>query len=302
MLNRSAAPQRPLPDPRTAWAKSVDGTPCLSLTDHSVDVAAMAEAILSLATVRERLGRLADRRLSETDIARVSFFAGLHDFGKAVHSFQRRLRDGSRASHIAPAWALLGSDATSSAIRTEVRSALKRGLWKSWFADCDAEAALWDVVLAHHGSLPTERPAVNASDWRLRNGYAPLTAVSEVVAALEEMFPSAFIGNGDPLPAAPRFLHALAGLVVLADWLGSDQDEFRRLGERDAVFGPHGQRSLFGERAEPGRVDLLPEEGVLRRVRGRHFRHYGERRAGAKGGKFPLNALLVAFPAAHATR
>ena len=158
MPDRSAAPQLPLPEPRTAWAKSLDGTPTLSLTDHSVDVGAMAEAILSLPTIRDRLGRLAGRRLSGTDIARLSFLAGLHDFGKAVHSFQRRLRDGSRASHIAPAWALLGSGAPPSATRAEVRRALKRGLWKSWFPDSDAEAALWDVVLAHHGSLPSERP------------------------------------------------------------------------------------------------------------------------------------------------
>ena len=226
MPDRSAVPQLPLPDPRTAWAKSLDGTPSLSLTDHSVDVGAMAEAILSLPTIRARLDRLAGRQLSGTDIARFSFFAGLHDFGKAVHSFQRRLRDRSRASHIAPAWALLGSDAPPSAIRTEVRRALKRGLWKSWFADSDAEAAVWDVVLAHHGSLPTERPAVNASDWRSRNGYEPLAALAEVVAVLEEMFPNAFSRGGDPLPTASRFLHALAGLVVLADWLGSNHDDF----------------------------------------------------------------------------
>ena len=226
MPDRSAAPQLPSPEPRTAWAKSLDGTPSLSLTDHSVDVGAMAEAILSLPTIRDRLGRLAGRRLSGTDIARLSFFAGLHDFGKAVHSFQRRLRDGSRASHIAPAWALLGSDAPPSVIRTEVRRALKRGLWKSWFADSDAEAALWDVVLAHHGSLPPERPAVNASDWRSRNGYDPLAALAEVVPVLEEMFPNAFSRGGDPLPTPSRFLHALAGLVVLADWLGSNHDDF----------------------------------------------------------------------------
>ena len=59
MPDRSAAPQLPSPEPRTAWAKSLDGTPSLSLTDHSVDVGAMAEAILSLPTIRDRLGRLA---------------------------------------------------------------------------------------------------------------------------------------------------------------------------------------------------------------------------------------------------
>ena len=50
----------------TAWAKSPKRTGAvgpgwLSLVDHSIDVAAVAEALLNLPTVRERLGALAGR-------------------------------------------------------------------------------------------------------------------------------------------------------------------------------------------------------------------------------------------------
>jgi CRISPR-associated endonuclease/helicase Cas3 len=36
----------------------------------------------------------------------------------------------------------------------------------------------------------------------------------------------AFIAGGTPLPDAPPLWHAIAGLVMLADWLGSDTDFF----------------------------------------------------------------------------
>lgn len=220
-------------DQRTAWAKSrttaTGEIRCLSLRDHSVDVAAMAKALFGSPILRRRLGTLAGRPLTEVDIARFSFFAGLHDVGKAVHPFQRRLRDRSRASHTAPVWVLFGSGSSPSEASGRVANSLGRKRWRTWFAAPDDQKALWDVVLAHHGSLPSDPPPPRATDWDADacSGYAPLAAVAEVAATLEAMFPEAFNGNETTLPASPRFLHALAGLIVLADWLGSDEERFR---------------------------------------------------------------------------
>ena len=58
-----------------AWAKSRFGW--LSLVDHSIDVAAVAETLLRLPTVASRLGALAKRDLSDVDVARLGFFIGL---------------------------------------------------------------------------------------------------------------------------------------------------------------------------------------------------------------------------------
>ncbi len=221
------------PNRAVAWAKVREeadgGVRRLSLTDHSVDVAAMAEALLRSPTLGARLGRLAGRPLTEVDIARFSFFAGLHDVGKAVHPFQRRLRDGSRASHTAPVWVLFGSGSFPSETSQRVAASLGRERWRTWFAAADDQKALWDVVLAHHGSLPADPAPPRPADWDADalTGYAPLAAVAEVVQTLEAMFPEAFSGAETPLPASPRFLHALAGLIVLADWLGSDEQRFR---------------------------------------------------------------------------
>ena len=215
--------------PSIAWAKSRDGEPCLSLVDHSVDVAAMAEAILTVPVVRRRLRVLAGRELKAEDIGRLAFFAGLHDLGKVVHPFQKRLRGEAKyGSHIAPAWVLLGSASRPSKLRRKVRRTLTQSRWKAWFADRYAEAACWDAVLAHHGGLPADPAPGNVRDWWPDgSGYDPLAALAEVVAVLRGMFPDAFREVPAPLPEAPRFLHAFAGLVVLADWLGSDQTAFR---------------------------------------------------------------------------
>lgn len=213
----------------TAWAKTDparDGEPALSLTDHSVDVGAAAEMLLGLDLWRQRLGALAGRPLNEVDVARLGFLAALHDFGKATPAFQRRIREGTRASHIAPAWRALGSGAYRGEARKGVVAALGRPRWAGWFADREAEGAHWDVVLAHHGSLPVAAPPPERRQWAGQGGYRPLEAVSDLRETLEEMFSGAFREN-PPLPAEPRFLHALTGVVILADWLGSDATVFR---------------------------------------------------------------------------
>lgn len=76
-----------------AWAKSpnrpgVVGSGWLSLVDHSIDVAAVAEALLRLPTIRRRLSALAARPLSEVDVARLCF------------AKPSRRRDGDRDSMI----------------------------------------------------------------------------------------------------------------------------------------------------------------------------------------------------------
>ena len=49
----------------------------------------------------------------------------------------------------------------------------------------------------------------------------PMSAIAELIATARRAFPDAF-GTGDrPLPDAPAFQHRFAGLVMLADWLGS---------------------------------------------------------------------------------
>lgn len=226
------------PNRNIAWAKSPNRTEAvasgwLSLVDHSIDVAAVATALLSLPTVRKRLAALAGRPLSDVDAARLCFFVGLHDAGKANHGFQAKLRDEKpEAGHIKPLWAILGRRHISSAHRTisrEVSRSLTAARWRSWFECLDAEREFWGVILAHHGNLPSiDAAQPEPGLWLARGRYDPHAALSELAEISAQMFPEAFDDDDhEPLPGRTRFQHAFSGLVTLADWLGSDQTVFR---------------------------------------------------------------------------
>ena len=215
-----------------AWAKSqrnpeTDETFFLGLPDHGVDVAAVAERLMTATTLRCRLKALARRPLTGTDFARMGFFAGLHDAGKVNRGFQARLRkEKPDAGHIGPVWSILCKQA-SDPLLGSVRKALRRRDWKGWFAGREDETAWWNAVFAHHGGLPKDGAPPDRRLWDERGGYSPLSALAETAAMLRAMFPAAFEATAtDRLPSATRFMHALAGIVTLADWLGSDRSVF----------------------------------------------------------------------------
>ena len=209
------------------------GSGWLSLVDHSIDVASVAAALLRLRTVRARLAALAERPLSDRDVVRLCFFVGLHDAGKVNHGFQAKLRgDKPFAGHIGPLWAILGRPRHPLEAHRTIRRDLSRALiasrWQSWFHhDRDAERELWGVILAHHGNL-IDAVQPEPRLWRPRNGYDPVAALTELAATVAGIFLEAFVDDDpSPLPTKARFQHVFAGLVTLADWLGSDETVFR---------------------------------------------------------------------------
>ena len=139
-----------------AWAKSpyregTAGSGRLDLTDHSVDVAAVAEALLGLPTIRARLSALAERELSDVDVARLCFFVGLHDAGKVNHGFQAKLMGRKpEAGHIGPLWSILRSPSfrrEEIELQQDVLGALLVLRWRTWFESKDAALDLWGVIL-----------------------------------------------------------------------------------------------------------------------------------------------------------
>ena len=84
--------------------------------------------------------------------------------------------------------------------------------------------------LAHHGR-PFSEPTSGEMRWRKGRGgalgdYDPRPAAQEIGTLLPRWFPLAFEMGGDPLPEEPAFQHLFAGLVALADWIGSDRRWF----------------------------------------------------------------------------
>lgn len=215
------------------------------LVDHCLDVAACASTLLREPTWNRRLARLGGREtLDEPTVAALAIVAGLHDVGKAGHGFQDKVRHPPGTGHVSEA--LVDLDLLSGAIGGDL------------VAEEGAREALC-FAIAHHGGPPAY-PEI-ASDrcrWRPGRDRDPLTEIRELRGSLDAAFPGAVFAG---IPVVPQFLHAWSGLVMLADWLGSDSRAFPYTREAD---GPRGPSALGYAR------ELLGQVGItgLRRTRG----------------------------------
>ncbi|KAB0583215.1 CRISPR-associated helicase Cas3' [Ideonella dechloratans] len=239
--------------PSRAWGKlDRRGPPgvtpaSLSLTGHCLDVAAVVQCMLHLPTWRRRLERLAGQQLCEIDVERCVVLAFLHDVGKAGVGFQAKAWDESdqaawRHAHwcgrdqqghtriVAP---LLGI-----APEYEVlRDALGVDDIRRWGGPHDADqhsvVELWLAAISHHGEpiafdedMRTLASAPHPT-WTSKVGsYSPLQALQELRQTAETLWPRAFDPDAPPLRPSQPLIHAFAGLVSLADWIGSDTRHF----------------------------------------------------------------------------
>ncbi len=226
-----------------AWAKlrkTATGIETHSLVAHSADVAAVMERLLAIPTMADRLARLLDvSELDPVTKARLCLLAAIHDVGKANRGFWNRQplangateRDvGLKAGHIGPVVDLMHpQNVRSYGTRPKSHARLVDSLgldrFFAWTGGMVAFSPLLDAVLMHHGRLP-ERHNINDNLWLAADGYDPATELSRLGASLEIWYPEGFVHAQAPLPAEKRFLHAFAGLVMLADWIASDESFF----------------------------------------------------------------------------
>lgn len=197
------------------------------LAHHCADVAACTEALLTQSLLRKRLARLAGwDDLDEVTLARLCVFAALHDLGKFNQHFQNKGRPGvfPRAGHVRELAPLFHGANETPAFRAAL-SALPCDAWSS-------SGAGWSLLLAavaHHGRpVPIDPPEVtNARErWESVGALDPFVGVRALVDDALRWFPAA-LRHGSELPPQPAFQHAFAGVVMLADWLGSDRDAER---------------------------------------------------------------------------
>jgi CRISPR-associated endonuclease/helicase Cas3 len=213
------------------WGKlhrqSNGGTVAHPLIDHMTDVAAVFAALLRLPAVARSLESAAGRPLGTVDQARLTVLAFLHDLGKANAGFQVKYWSGgvrppgweiAECGHGAQAWALLNEHPGAG----RVLAGLPLDALDAWG---ETVALLLDASFSHHGRpVKTDCPL---RAWEpVRHGgrvlYDPADAVADMGAHIQALYPTAFETGGASLPDAPVFAHLFAGLVQLADWLGSD--------------------------------------------------------------------------------
>ena len=205
----------------TAIAKTDRGGATRSLVGHSLDVAYAAKEILSTGVTRARLSILGGFPLIDVHVDRLSVLVGLHDFGKATRGFQVRIGAlaGADGGHLAEAHAGLRHPKIGAALA----QAMRGPIISRW---CDNPVSMFDALIGHHGQPVSEpdilRCAATASvTWASAPlGYDPIVEVQALVDALFAAFPKC-VNAARPFPADTRFEHAVAGLTMGADWLGS---------------------------------------------------------------------------------
>ncbi|MDO4230860.1 MAG: CRISPR-associated helicase Cas3' [Lautropia sp.] len=217
------------------WGKLSDDRMRLHpLLDHQMDVASVMLALTKVIGIRRALERAAGRSLSDIDVTRLGALAYLHDIGKASTGFQVRFWEGGGRErrpaywHVKPCghgpqgWSLFqGSLAGAERILAGLPLEEMDGWGASTFE-------LLHASISHHGRPVT--PVDVESIWTpIRDGhvliYDPAETVAAMGQALRQHFAAAFVDDADELPARPEFSHLFAGLVQLADWLGSDTRE-----------------------------------------------------------------------------
>ncbi|SFU70624.1 CRISPR-associated endonuclease/helicase Cas3 [Methylobacterium sp. 174MFSha1.1] len=196
-----------------------------SLVAHGIDVAAVLEALCEAPIVSARLARAAGRPLTQIDVARLGVFACLHDCGKANRGFWARQfpLDDPRREHAAG-----HIEETGTIFYGRVGEAAWEPLGLGRLAEWGAAAEAYLIAtLSHHGSPTGERLRKANGDefWKADNRYDPFVELARLRDAAFTMFPKAGL-SGPDLPDAPRFIHLYAGLLTLADWIGSDEQHF----------------------------------------------------------------------------
>jgi CRISPR-associated endonuclease/helicase Cas3 len=192
-----------------------------SLVDHSADVAVVVSELLTQPTINRRLAVSAGRtELDNVTCARLCALSFLHDIGKANRGF--RLRIDPKAPNIGHinqlAW--LFKDPFAEKLAKKLEAVLGFERMESWFAS-ETALELWDTIFAHHGRPWSNDPAPAAQYWKPDAAGDPIAELAPMRTALDAWFAGAF-SAGPSLPEAPAFHHAFAGLLMLADWLGSD--------------------------------------------------------------------------------
>jgi CRISPR-associated endonuclease/helicase Cas3 len=233
-----------------------------SLIDHSADVAAVMEALLTQPTIRRRLAHTAG--LSDLDnvtCSRLAALAFLHDIGKANRGFRARIDPKAQPIGHIDQLSWVFTNETAQPIFEALVDCLGLERIDLWFgADC---WSMIEAVFAHHGRPWRRRAEAPPSEeyWRAIEGSDPVHDLAPLRAKLDLWFENAF-GERPTMQATPLFQHAFAGLLMLADWLGSDEGFFPYANgqclDRMAFARVRAQEAVrtVGLAAEPNRLAL----------------------------------------------
>ena len=211
---------------RKAWGKTDrERGGAHPLAHHCMDVAAVFARMTELPTIRNRLNVAADAPLTDSARQRLAALVFLHDIGKLHPGFQAKgwpskLWNRSLREHLKEGWAFLtlALKWPEHPFHETMREIMQWGT---------AVAPLIAATIVHHGR-PVEPPSAPLlRDWPSLPHYDWQVEARAMDEVLHRWFAGAFESGGASLSGRPQFHHAVAGLVALADWIGSDTRFFR---------------------------------------------------------------------------
>ncbi|NLY54281.1 MAG: CRISPR-associated helicase Cas3' [Firmicutes bacterium] len=220
-----------VPNNSPFWAKYAPRTgETLSLLAHGLDVAVVFRSLCDLDGIRRALNNSTETLLLDEHLDRLAVLAMLHDLGKANLGFQDKVLPGRpvRVGHIQELAPLFLDDV----LLGKFLQSLPREL-ETWFSEPASADSYFLAIFSHHGRPVKFADLYMGNAWLAREKWwqadssrDPFQAIAEISSFARKAFPRAFTPPTSPLPNEPRFHHRFAGLVMLADWLGSHNHWF----------------------------------------------------------------------------
>ena len=203
----------------------------LALTDHCLDVMMVFRQLCELPSIRRTLNRAAGKNLTSRQLDRMAVFAFAHDFGKCNWGFQAKQDPQARltAGHVRETLPLFFDHS----LAAEFYQIFECDRLTRWVDGPESVFRLFLAAVSHHG-----RPAFTMDDgdslerksaakfWRPNKNVDPMDGLRKLFAVARNALPAAFEEAVEPIPVTETLQHRFAGLVMLADWLGSHSEAF----------------------------------------------------------------------------
>jgi CRISPR-associated endonuclease/helicase Cas3 len=198
------------------------------LVEHMTDVAACFACLGQCRAIRRAMEHAARRKLQPRDISRLAVLVFLHDLGKANSGFQAKRWTKDALPQDWPRPAGHGIEATKIFSDEDFACLVDLLPVDAICTWGNAVEPLLKASISHHG-----RPIIESSaDWNRaiwkpvigQDGkieYDPALVLQEIGGRVVSQYAEAFEPGGEALPEPPAFGHLFAGMVQLADWLGS---------------------------------------------------------------------------------
>ena len=240
---------------RVLWGKTGPNGSWHPLICHMIDVGAVASelwATVLTSAVRRRLAE--GLGLPEDAAGRwVAYLAGLHDLGKATPAFAAR---GTIPQAVAVRRLLPAGSRSPDCHHGVATAWLSADTLCEWGIPRRVANVLATTIGGHHGTFRADEPnyrALGSGPW----DAARLELTTALAAA------GGLIGSVGPTACDHATGLRLAGLVSVADWIGSAQDCFPPLVPPPGDLPTSLDLAAYAEQARAGAADALHKLGWL---------------------------------------